>query len=397
MSWERWTRRVGALVLGLTMVTPAAGARPLPLLGRYVVLLDSSAGEAGAVATEQVRRRPDASLDGVYPALNGYVATFRLQDITKLLLDPRVRLVEPDRTFQLMDTQAAAPSGLDRIDQANLPLDGKFTFTNTGAGVTAYEIDSGIRFTHSEFEGRAGAGADFVNDGQKGNDCYGHGTHVAGIIGGKTYGVAKKVKLVGVRVFGCDGSTTLSTLLKGIDWVTRDHKKPPAGSGRNTPAVVNMSLGGGPSATLDQAVTRSIKAGLSYVLAAGNGDFFFGGQDACRNSPARISTPGAMTVGAVDSADTRASFSNYGKCVDWFAPGVGIQSAWYTSDTATATADGTSMAAPFTTGAVALYLQAHPAATPAQVEQGLRALSQSSAVVQQGNSANNHLLYTSGL
>jgi subtilisin family serine protease len=170
------------------MVTPASGARPRPLLGRYVVLLDSSAGEAGAVATEQIRRRPDASLDGVYPALNGYVATFRLQDITTLLLDPRVRLVEPDRTFQLMDTQAAAPSGLDRIDQANLPLDGNFTFTNTGAGVTAYEIDSGIRFTHSEFEGRAGAGADFVNDGQKGNDCYGHGTHVAGIIGGKTCG-----------------------------------------------------------------------------------------------------------------------------------------------------------------------------------------------------------------
>jgi subtilisin family serine protease len=224
--------------------------------------------------------------------------------------------------------------------------------------VVAYIIDTGIRTTHSEFAGnRATSGYSAINDGNGTNDCNGHGTHVSGTVGGSTYGVAKAVHLVAVRVLDCSGSGSVSGVVAGIDWVTGHHS--------GAPAVANMSLGGGASTSLDDAVRNSIASGVSYAIAAGNGNFAGIAQDACNYSPARVAE--AMTIGATTKADAKTSWSNYGSCVDWFAPGNGIKSAWATSDVATNTISGTSMATPHTTGVAALYLQANPSATAQQV------------------------------
>jgi subtilisin family serine protease len=220
--------------------------------------------------------------------------------------------------------------------------------------VKAYVIDTGIRFSHTQFGGRAVTGYDAI-DGGSADDCNGHGTHVAGTIGGSTYGVAKSVQLVGVRVLNCSGSGSTSGVIAGVDWVTGNHAAGQA-------AVANMSLGGGASSALDSAVQRSINDGVSYAVAAGNGDFLGRQQNACNYSPARVAA--AMTISATDSSDRKASWANYGSCVDWFAPGVSITSAWHSSITATRTISGTSMATPHTAGVAALYLQSNPSASP---------------------------------
>jgi subtilisin family serine protease len=247
-------------------------------------------------------------------------------------------------------TQTSAVWGLDRIDQRLLPLNSQYVYLVRSADVHAYIIDTGILNTHTQFTGRIGNGFTAIADGNGSVDCNGHGSHVAGTVGGTTYGVAKKVMLHPVRVLGCTGSGSNSGVIAGVNWVTANHVKP---------AVANMSLGGGLSFALRTAVERSIKAGVVYVVAAGNSD-----DNACLYSPASV--PAAITVGATDKTDTRASFSNWGNCVDVFAPGVGIKSAWYTSTTATNIIDGTSMASPHVAGVVALYLQSNQAATPAQ-------------------------------
>jgi subtilisin family serine protease len=281
-------------------------------------------------------------------------------------------------------TQNGATWGLDRIDQGTLPLSDTFTYTSTGTAVNAYVIDTGVRTTHSQFGGRAINGADTVDGTLPAADCNGHGTHVAGTIGGSAYGVAKNVTLVAVRVLDCNGSGSVSGVIAGINWVTADHQ---AGQ----PAVANMSLGGSGSSALDTAVRNSIADGVSYAVAAGNGNNGGIAQDACKSSPARVGE--AMTVGATNSSDAKASWSNYGKCVDWFAPGFGITSAWNSSDTATNTISGTSMATPHTTGVAALYLQSNPAASPAMVRDAIYAKT-TKGIVTSSKTTNNHLLFS---
>ena len=317
-------------------------------------------------------------------ALRGFAARMTTVQATALAADPRVDYVEEDGVVRLETTQTDATWGLDRIDQRSLPLSTTFSYTNTGRGVTAYIIDTGIRFTHSEFGGRAVSGFDAV-DGGSADDCNGHGTHVSGTVGGATYGVAKEVRLVAVRVLGCLGFGSNAKVIAGIDWVTGDHAS-------GTPAVANMSLGStSTSDALDAAVRNSIAGGVSYVLAAGNGNLIGIPKDACNTSPARVTE--AMTVSATNKDDRKPFWANFGDCVDWFAPGVGITSAWKTSDTATATLTGTSMAAPHTTGVAALYLQSNPSATPAQVRDALFDKT-TKGIVRRSRSANNHLLFT---
>ena len=375
---------VGALAI------PAASAQ-VPVRGFIVVLDDSVANPAG-VAAEHASRF-GATVGHVYShALKGYAATFSAADVAAIAADPRVAYVEADGVVRAVATQSGATWGLDRIDQVARPLSGTYTYTNTGGGVNAYIIDTGINFAHSEFGGRAVRGTDKVTasgllglgggGSTNGEDCNGHGTHVAGTVGGTTYGVAKSVRLVAVRVLGCGGSGATSGVIAGVDWVTADHDAGEA-------AVANMSLGGGASSALDTAVNNSINDGVSYAVAAGNGNALGIAENACNVSPARV--PNAMTIGATDSTDRKASFSNYGNCVDWFAPGVDITSAWMGGGTNTIS--GTSMAAPHTAGVTALYLQSNPAASPAAVRTALANLT-TKAIVTSSSSVNNHLLFT---
>jgi subtilisin family serine protease len=349
----------------------------------YIVVLKSSVGKVDTVVAEHARAS-GASAEKVFRhALKGYAARLTEGQLARVKADARVAYVEQDLEVHALTTQTGATWGLDRIDQRNLPLSGTFTYTRTGSGVTAYVIDTGIRFNHSEFGGRAITGYDAVNGGSA-DDCNGHGTHVAGTIGGSTYGVAKSVTLVGVRVLGCSGSGSTSGVIAGIDWVTGNHA---AGQ----PAVANMSLGGGASSALDAAVNNSINDGVSYAIAAGNGDAYGNAQNACNYSPARVAA--AMTISATDSTDAKASWANYGDCVDWFAPGVSITSAWNKKSTSTKTISGTSMATPHTAGVAALYLESNPAASPATVRTALYN-NTTKSIVSSSNTSNNHLLFT---
>jgi len=344
--------------------------------GRFIVTVRDGVSPAAVAGEHGVRPQ------FVYShALNGFAGSMSDAARDGLLRDARVSRVEPDGVARANTTQSGATWGLDRIDQRALPLSTTFTYGNTGAGVKAYIIDTGIRFSHSEFGGRATSGFDAV-DGGSADDCNGHGTHVAGTVGGSTYGVAKGVALIAVRVLDCGGSGSWSGVIAGLDWVTANH------SGAS---VGNMSLGGGASASVDDAVRRTIASGVAMAVAAGNGNQGGRAQDACKYSPARVAE--AMTIGATDKTDTKTSWSNYGTCVDWFAPGSGITSAWYSSNSATNTISGTSMATPHTVGVAALYLQSNGSATPAQVRDALYANSTKS-VVKNANTANNHLLFT---
>ncbi len=367
-----------ALVL-LVWSAPASAATQ----ARYVVVLKRSVAHPAAVATRQTDRF-GGKLGHVYRhALKGYSATLPIRRVAALRALPNVVRVERDRVVRTSTTQPNATWGLDRIDQRALPLSTTYTYTATGAGVTAYIIDTGIRRSHSEFGGRAVLGYDGVTGGLV-DDCNGHGTHVAGTVGGATYGVAKQVLLVAVRVLDCAGFGLNSTVIAGVDWVTGNHA---AGA----PAVANMSLGGGVSPALDTAVRNSIADGVTYAVAAGNGDEAGNQQDACLGSPSRVAE--AITVSATDKADKKASWANYGPCVDWFAPGVSITSAWFFTDTSTNTISGTSMATPHTAGVAALYLQSSPGASPAAVRDALYALTTKGVVVG-SSTANNHLLFT---
>jgi subtilisin family serine protease/recombinational DNA repair protein RecR len=315
---------------------------------RNASALDAALARLGPVATDVWR-------SGFF----GFAAQMNASQVDALTRVSGLLSVEPDHeisisTTTVSTTQSNPPWGLDRIDQRSLPRDNSYTSTATGLGVTAYVIDSGVRQTHSDFTGRIPRGAYFdFGDGSGSSDCHGHGTHVAGTIGGTTHGVAKKVSIVPVKVVGCSGSTTMSIVLAGIDWVISDHLA-------GVPAVANLSLGGPASTTVDNAVQALIDDGVTVVVAAGND-----AQSACNYSPGRL--PAAITVAASDQSDHRATFSNHGSCNDLFAPGVSVLSAYNTSDTSSATISGTSMAAPHVAGAAALALQRSPAATPAQV------------------------------
>jgi subtilisin family serine protease len=386
VRWERWRWRALALAIvgALFIAVPASAARQQGGRASFIVVLKDSVGRAAPVAADHSRRF-GADVRYVYEhALSGYAATLSEDQLGALASDSRVDFIERDGTVAAVTTQTGAAWGIDRIDQRSFPLDSTFTYTNTGAGVKAYIIDTGIRVSHSEFGRRAIDGYDAVDGSLPAADCNGHGTHVSGTVGGATSGVAKGVTLVAVRVLNCNGSGTISGVIAGVDWVTADHA---AGQ----PAAANMSLGGSVSSALDTAVRNSIADGVSYAVAAGNGNFVGIAQNACKYSPARVTE--AMTIGATDQTDKKASWSNYGDCVDWFAPGVSITSAWNTSDAATITISGTSMATPHTAGVAALYLQSNSSASPATVRDALYSLT-TKRIVTSSRTANNHLLYT---
>ena len=364
-------------LLALAALPPLASAAA-PVNDRYIVVLKDSVRHPGAVA------RAHGGRDRVVyrTALNGYAATIPPGRVDAVRRDPRVKYVEQDRVMHAFATQSSPPWGLDRIDQHFRPLNGSYNYAPTGLGVTAYILDTGIRASHTQFGGRVGAGFNTIDDGNGTNDCEGHGTHVAGTVGGSTYGVAKRVRLIPVRVLNCSGSGSTSGIIEGVDWVTRNARHP---------AVANMSLGGGISSALDQAVARSIASGVPYTIAAGNGNPGGKAQDACGTSPARVSS--AITVSATDSSDQKASFANYGNCVDFFAPGVGITSAVNTSNTATDTFSGTSMAAPHVAGAAALYLEANRQVGSQTVKDALYGAA-TKGVVGNSNTSHNDMLYT---
>lgn len=363
-------RRVGALIPALAVATGLQFAVSPTAQGAITGDL-RLAPSVTAVQNSWIVVLKDGTTDaadlGVTPkhtfsnVLEGFSASLSEARAKALAADPRVAYVEQNSIVRLNDTQSDATWGLDRVDQRNLPLSTTYSHVTSASNVNAYIIDTGIRTSHNEFGGRASIGKDTVGDGRNGQDCQGHGTHVAGTVGGRTYGVAKDAELIAVRVLDCEGSGTTAGVIAGIDWVTANARKP---------AVANMSLGGSASASLDDAVKKSITSGVSYSIAAGNGLPILGlPANACNYSPARV--PEAITVGATDRTDSRASFSNYGTCLDLFAPGVDITSAWKDGDSATNTISGTSMATPHTAGVAALYLSAHPTATPAQVRDAL--------------------------
>ncbi|WP_369778726.1 S8 family peptidase [Streptomyces sp. R33] len=356
-----------ALLAAVTALPPhpaTAADRAASATAPYVVVLKDTASRAPTRALAAEAAGAGDRVGAVYDTvLNGFAVRTTAARAAALAADPRVASVEPDTEFRISDAQNPAPWPLDRIDQRDLPLDGSYSYATTAQGVTAYVVDTGINTGHQEFGGRARVGYNGVFL-ESASDCNGHGTHVAGTLGGATYGVAKGVSLVGVKVANCKGSAALTSILGGLEWMVKDAAKAPG-----TPAVANMSMGGTRSYSLDAAVTRAVAAGITFTVAAGNS-----ADDACTGSPAAV--PAAVTVGAADAADQWAPFSSYGRCVDLVAPGVSVTSAWKGSTTALARATGTSMAAPHAAGVAALILADGLAAggtakTPAEVSAAL--------------------------
>ncbi|WP_218660892.1 S8 family peptidase [Acinetobacter pittii] len=381
------------LTIALSHLTYAAPATTNSVLGsseakgiiknQYIVILNKDVGSSNEFAQGiakqhggKVLQTYDAVLKGFAIYLPDVAGTAFVEAMKK---NPKVVSVENDTIMKVDATTQSNPDwGLDRIDQKNLPLDSAYSYLQTGSGTTAYIVDTGILSTHQQFSGRVLSGYTAISDGNGTNDCHGHGTHVAGTVGGSTYGVAKNVSLVPIRILGCDGSGASSNVIAGLDWILKNGKKP---------AVVNMSLGGEANASLDSAVENLFNNGYVMVVAAGNSN-----TDACSSSPARVSK--AITVAATDSTDTRASYSNYGSCVDIFAPGSQINSSWIGSNTATKVLNGTSMATPHVVGVVAEMLQSTPTATPQTISNNL--LNQASNnVVKNPSGSPNRLLYKS--
>ncbi|SCF30686.1 Peptidase inhibitor I9 [Micromonospora viridifaciens] len=383
-----------AAALSAAASTPALAAptgdiryasSPDAISGSYLVVLKGDAvGAANSLAARTavpdraagLAKRYGGTVGTVWSAaLTGYSAKMSEGQARRLAADPAVAYVEQDRVVTTQATQTGATWGLDRIDQRNLPLNGSYTYPNTASNVRAYIIDTGIRITHSDFGGRASWGTNTVDSNN--TDCNGHGTHVAGTVGGAKYGVAKGVRLIAVKVLNCSGSGSTTGVISGVNWVTANAVKP---------AVANMSLGGGVSSSLDSAVANSISSGVTYAIAAGNSS-----ANACNYSPARVAS--AITVGATTSTDARASYSNYGSCLDIFAPGSSITSDWSTGDTATNTISGTSMATPHVAGAAALVLGTYPSYTPSQVASYLTTNATASKVTNPGTGSPNRLLF----
>jgi subtilisin family serine protease len=360
--------------------TPPDANAAIP--NRYVVVFNDGVGNVPEMA-QALTNQHGGELGFTYQhAIKGFSIELPAQAASALENNPNVAYVEPDKRVFAIGAQSNATWGLDRSDQRDTNYDDTYNYNATGAGVNAYILDTGIRTSHNDFGGRASVGYDAIGDGQNGQDCDGHGTHVAGTVGGSTWGVAKDVSLVAVRVLDCQGSGTISGVVAGVDWVTANAQ---------LPAVANMSLGGGTSSTLDDAVRNSIASGVQYAIAAGNGDFLGREQDACDGSPSRVTE--AMTVSATDNSDTKASWANYGSCVDWFSPGVSITSAWIGSDDDTNTISGTSMAAPHTAGMAALYLEGNPGADAQTVRDAIYDETTKS-IVSDARTANNHLTYS---
>ncbi|MFF2775822.1 S8 family peptidase [Streptomyces sp. NPDC058052] len=385
---------VTALALGTLSALPATAAPAAAegvignagaegtIPGSYIVTLDESA-QAETAKGRAIPGKFGATIKRTYTsAVNGYAIELSEAQAKKLAADPAVKSVVQNRVFTVDATQPSPPSwGLDRIDQKALPLNQSYTYPDSaGQGVTAYIIDTGVRISHSDFGGRASNGYDAIDNDNTAQDGHGHGTHVAGTVAGTAHGVAKKAKIVGVRVLDNSGSGTTDQVVAGIDWVTRNAVKP---------AVANMSLGGGVDTVLDQAVRNSIAAGITYAVAAGNDS-----SNASNYSPARVTE--AITVGSTTSTDARSSFSNYGTVLDIFAPGSSIKSAWNTNDTATNTISGTSMATPHVAGAAAVYLADNPTATPAQVSTALTTAATPNVVTSPGTGSPNKLLFVGG-
>ena len=341
-----------AQTVGPPATHPYAQSQPIP--GRYIVVFWDSVSNPAAEAANLLRASGGQLHHTYSSALKGFAASLPDAALQGIRNNPNVNYIEQDQTVALnetasLQTQTDATWGLDRIDQRDLlPLSKEYTYNYTGTLVNAFIIDTGIRATHNDFQGRVQSGFTAINDGKGTDDCNGHGTHVAGTVAGLTWGVAKAASLIPVRVLDCRGSGTWSGVIAGVDWAANSTLRP---------AVANMSLGGGASQAVDDAVAGAVSRGVTMVVAAGNSN-----ANACNYSPARA--PSAITVGATTSTDTRASYSNYGKCLDLFAPGSGITSAWNTSDSATNTISGTSMASPHVAGVAALALAADTAASP---------------------------------
>jgi len=345
-----------------------------------VIVQAASIAASDALATAQ--SRTGVKIDNRYrAAFAGFSAKLTPAQIAHLRSSPLVERIELDAATHIDTAQPDAPWGLDRIDQRSSALSGTYEYGTSGAGVSVYVIDSGIRFTHTEFGDRATSGHDFVDDDSDASDCNGHGTHVSGTIGGSTYGIAKSVKMVALRVFNCGGSGYVSDLIAAVDWVVTN---------RSGPSVINISGGSDSNALLNEAVESASAAGVSVVVAAGNSS-----QDACGTiSPAE--TPAAITVGATGEDDYRASYSNFGACVDLFAPGTGVLSSFIGSDGDSIFMSGTSMAAPHVAGAVARYLQTNALATPAQIDDFLSSQGTQGGVFD-ARSTNDDLLYISSV
>lgn len=349
----------------------AAGAQGRAVQDQYIVVLKAGASPRGLAAAV------GASPRHVYTAaLNGFAARLTAAQLTALRNNPHVDYISPDEVVTATGTQSYPTWGLDRIDQRYRPLNSTYTYGRTGAGVNLYILDTGIRFSHTEFGGRAVGGYDVF--GGDASDCNGHGTHVAGTAGGSTYGVAKAVNLISVRVLDCYGNGSTSGVIAGVDWVTAN---------RVGPSVANMSLGGGANTALDNAVRNSLASGVTYVIAAGNNN-----ANACNYSPARVTD--ALIVGNVNSSDTRNSTSNYGSCLDLFAPGTNITSAWYGSDTQTHTISGTSMAAPHVAGIAAMYLEWIPGSLPVDVQYAIDQNGTWDVVSNRGTNSPNRVVYS---
>ena len=381
-------------VAALATAALAAGAQPAsppqqavqrfssaPIPARYIVVFRESVADPTAEAAA-LARAEGGQLHFTYTrALKGFAATLPDAAVARLRSHPNVAFVEQDQVVllqQSLQLETQATWGLDRIDQVDLPLDTVYSYGATGLNVTAFIIDTGIRADHVEFTGRVLPGYTAVSDGNGTSDCNGHGTHVSGTVGGTTWGVAKQVALVPVRVLDCRGSGSFSGVIAGVDWVAANSLRP---------AVANMSLGGGFSSSINAAVAGAVTHGVTMVVAAGNSS-----ADACNYSPA--SEPSALTVGATTSTDARASYSNFGNCLDLFAPGSSITSAWYTSPTATNTISGTSMASPHVAGAAALVLQSNPDASPAAVGAFLTGHATANHVASAGTGSPNLLLFS---